>query len=135
MTTIIRGLRLDAPSAQPGLIGAFGSLPVATAGALDMSASVRDAATSGIDLDALDAANTLCEIELDDGMHLWLRPDELADDRLFERHAQRDGTIVLRPAYRAAAGDPHAARPGPIRGAHPAGVQGRSGENLRHAGA
>lgn len=100
MTTIIRGLRLDAPSAQPGLIGALGSLPVATAGALDMSASVRDAATFGIDLDALDAANTLCEIELDDGMHLWLRPDELADDRLFERHAQRDGTIVLRPATR-----------------------------------
>lgn len=57
---------------------------------VDLVGRDRSAAREEIDLEDYDPATSFCEIELEGGEVVWMRPDEVPHSRYFETVAQRD---------------------------------------------
>lgn len=62
---------------------------------------LRSDASDSIDLDDLAGrSDVIVEVELEDGLCVWLRPEEVRDSRYFVATTERGGATVLIPAGR-----------------------------------
>lgn len=97
MTLLVRGTALPVAQQRQSTLLELGSAPARVLDALDLSNTPRAGTARTIDIDAFDDKNTLFEIELDDGLKVWLRPSELSDSPYFKPETQRDGAVELVP--------------------------------------
>ncbi|MGQ0800224.1 MAG: CHAT domain-containing protein [Pseudomarimonas sp.] len=101
MSLFVRGAPLPDALLRRGSLFELGTIKPEVMAGVDLSAGQRAGSSGRLDVDGLGSSDTFCEVELEDGTLLWLRPSELRDSPYFETASQRDGAVELVPARRA----------------------------------